>query len=139
MAKTVLKFDEEDYDFVLIGIVTSHRDYRVSRDVNVALGITLERVDDYSIIERKRREELFFPFFKYTNEQQDQFFVLGNKGESGLLLPEQRQMDYFLLVKPGMSTIERSELIRGLKESAQFQAIFPIEVAGLKSKENLLF
>jgi hypothetical protein len=139
MAKLVLKFDEDDFDFVLIGIVTSHRDYRVSRDVNLALEITLERTEDYSIVEKKRGQEIHFPFFKFTNEHEDQYFILGNKVETGLLIPEQKQLDFFLMVKPGQSTIDRAELVRLLKKDNRFQAVFPIEVAGLKSKQNLLF
>lgn len=139
MPKNVLKLDDEDYDFVLIGIVTSHRDYRVTRDVNLALGITLERVDDYLVFEKKRGWEIGFPHFKFVNEQEDQYYILGNKSENGLLIPEQRQMDFFLLVKAGMSDIDRSALVKSLKGVDLFQAVFPIDVAGLRSKENLLF
>ncbi|MFM2136213.1 MAG: hypothetical protein RL021_1613 [Bacteroidota bacterium] len=139
MPKNVLKLDDDDYDFVLIGIVTSHRDYRVTRDVNLALGITLERKEDYLVFEKKRGQEIGFPHFKFVNEQEDQYYILGNKTENGLLIPEQRQMDFFLVVKSGMSDIDRSALVKSLKEIDQFQAVFPIEVAGLRSKENLLF
>lgn len=139
MPKNVLKLDDDDYDFVLIGIVTSHRDYRVTRDVNLALGITLERKEDYLVFEKKRGQEIGFPHFKFVNEQEDQYYILGNKSENGLLIPEQRQMDFFLLVKSGMSDIDRSALVKSLKVIDQFQAVFPIEVTGLRSKENLLF
>lgn len=139
MPRNVLKLDDEDYDFVLVGIVTSHRDYRVTRDVNLALGITLERTDDYLVYEKKRGQEIGFPHFKFVNEQEDQYFILGNKSENGLLIPEQRQMDFFLLVKAGMSEIDRTEIVKSLKEVEHFQAVFPIDVTGLRSKENLLF
>jgi hypothetical protein len=139
MGKTILKIDDEVYDFILIGIVSTFRDFRICRDINTVLEIELERANDYTITDSKRNTEIGFSFFEYLTEQEDQYFVISNKGEEGLLIPERKQLDYFLLIKPGMTPIDTTEIIKKLQSVSGFQGIFPLDVRTLKSKGNLLF
>ncbi|MEY4595518.1 MAG: hypothetical protein RIQ47_1928 [Bacteroidota bacterium] len=139
MGKTILKIDDEVYDFILIGIVSTFRDFRICRDINSALELDLQRANDYTITDAKRNAEIGFSFFEYFTEQEDQYFVITNKGEEGLLIPERKQLDYFLLIKPGMTPIDASDIIKKLQTVSGFQGIFPIDVRTLKSKGNLLF
>lgn len=139
MGKTILKIDDEVYDFILIGIVSTFRDFRICRDINAALELELQRGDDYSILDAKRNSEVAFSFFEYYTEQEDQYFVIANRAEEGLLIPEHKQLDYFLLIKPGMTPIDPTDIIKQLQTIAGFQALFSIDVRTLKSKGNLLF
>jgi hypothetical protein len=139
MAKKVIKFDEEEFNFLLIGMVSSYRDFRVCREVNRSLSIALARGEDYAIIDVKRKEEILFPFFSYQSEAEDQYSIIGNRSERGILIPEQKQIDFFLVVKPGATPIRITELISLLKSSPLLQAVFAIDVNKLKSKQNLLF
>ena len=139
MAKSILKIDDDEYDFILIGISSGFRDFRVCREVNTSLGLDLCRMEDYTVFDRKRDSDLAFPFFEFVNEHEDRFYIIGNKSDGALLIPEQRQLDFFLLVKPGMSPFDRSEIVKTLNKVPQFQGAFPIDVMSLKSKENLLF
>ena len=139
MEKTILKIDDEVYDFILIGIVSTFRDFRICRDINTTLELELQRGSDYTILDGKRDTELAFSFFEYNTEQEDQYFVISNKTEEGLLIPERKQLDYFLLIKPGMTPIDPTEIIKHLQTVAGFQAVFTLDVRTLKSKGNLLF
>lgn len=139
MGKTILKIDDEVYDFILIGIVSTFRDFRICRDINAALELELQRGDDYTILDAKRNSEVAFSFFEYYTEQEDQYFVIANRADDGLLIPEHKQLDYFLLIKPGMTPIDPTDIIKQLQPIAGFQAVFSIDVRTLKSKGNLLF
>ncbi len=139
MAKNVLKYDNELFGFILVGIVSSFRDFQVCREINNFLELSLERCDDYMIQDNKRNAEVGFAFFSYLNEDEDQYFLISNKTEGGLLIPEQKQLDFFLLIKPGKSPIDGNETARSLKAITLLQAVFVLDVNKLKSKENLLF
>lgn len=139
MAKTVIRISDEEFNFLLIGIVSQHRDFRVSREVNRALEISLKRGEDYLLFSQKRNEEVPFSFFEYKSAEEDQYFIISNKCEKGLLIPEQKQMDYFLLIKPGMSEFDATMIVQRLKPVKIFLGLFPMDVLKLKSKENLLF
>ena len=55
MAKTVIKLtNDDDYDFIVIGIVCQHRDYRLCHELNQLLHINLNKKEDYSVFNNKR-------------------------------------------------------------------------------------
>lgn len=140
MKKVVLRIDEdEQYGFVLIGIVCQHRDYRLCREVNLALGISLERDQDFEVFTKKRMDAMTFTRFAFINEEEDEFYLLANKGEGGMLIPEQKQIDYFLLVRPGRNEIDSGDLLPALKKVPMVLGAYALEPKDLKSRENLLF
>jgi hypothetical protein len=74
MKKVVLRIDEnEQYGFVLIGIVCQHRDYRLCREINLALDISLARDNDFEVFTKKRMEAMTFTRFSFINEEEDEY------------------------------------------------------------------
>src|SRR5215218_5661981 len=72
MAKTILKFDpDEEVDFLLIGIVCQHKDYRLCHELNLRLELNLVREKDYEVSIAKRMNPAMFSFFKFENDEQD--------------------------------------------------------------------
>ena len=50
MAKKFIKLtDDAKFDFVLIGIVCNHRDYRLGMAINKKLDINLSKQDEYTV------------------------------------------------------------------------------------------
>ncbi|HPD54949.1 MAG: IPExxxVDY family protein [Bacteroidota bacterium] len=140
MKKVVLRIDEnEQYGFVLIGIVCQHRDYRLCREINLALDISLARDNDFEVFTKKRMEAMTFTRFSFTNEEEDEYYMLANKGDGGMLLPEQKQIDYFLLIRPGRNEIDSGNLLPELKKIPMILGAYAFEPKELKSRENLLF
>ncbi|MBP6335180.1 MAG: IPExxxVDY family protein [Bacteroidia bacterium] len=140
MAKNVLKLNEEDkFDFFLFGISCQHKDYRLCREINLALEVEMTRRDDFDIYNNKRMEEQGFAFFRYDTEDEDQFCLVSNRGPKGLLIPEQKQIDYFLMIKPGRMRIDENEIQNSLKSISIVLAVYMLDVLKLKSKGNLVF
>ena len=141
MPKTVLKFNDDDqFDFILIGIACQHKDYRLCHELNSSFGISLKREEkDYEIFNGKRMENLSFSFYSYSNEDEDCYFLMTNKGKQGLLIPEQKQIDYFLMIRENVKRINQSELINSMKQINIILGIFKMEPKNLKSRENLIF
>jgi hypothetical protein len=139
MAKNVLRLNTDDqYDYLLVGLVCQHRDYRLCRELNILLEIEMTRQDDYMIFSNKRMEDQGFAFFEFISEEEDQYCLLSNKGPRGLLIPEQKQIDYFMIVRPGRMRLDEAELINKLKEIPLVLAVARIDVKKLKSRENLV-
>lgn len=140
MPKTVLKFDnDEQFDFILIGIVCQHKDYRLCHEVNTALEIVLKREEDYTIFNGKRMEQVTFSFYRYHTDEDDQYYLLSNKGKQGLLIPEQNQIDYFFIIRENVKRINQVELTNRLKELNIILGTYKMDPKNLKSRENLLF
>jgi hypothetical protein len=140
MAKTFLKIDgDEQYDFLLIGIVCQHKDYRLCHELNTRLALNLERGTDFEIQNNKRMKSAAFPFFEYMNEDGDIYYVFANKGKDDWLIPEQRSIDYFLMIKENFKRINEQELANEIKEIPIVLGVYPMEIRKLKSKDNLVF
>ncbi|HNP97585.1 MAG TPA: IPExxxVDY family protein [Bacteroidia bacterium] len=140
MAKTVLKLNEEDqFDFLLFGIICQQKDYRLCREINLKLDLQLKREEDYKVFNGKRMEDQEFSFFRYINPEEDEYYLVSNRSVKGLLIPEQKQMDYFIIVRNGMSRIEDQTILSAIKQIRIVLGIYKLDAKNLKSKENLVF
>jgi hypothetical protein len=140
MGKTILKFDSDDqFDFILVGIACQHRDYRLCHELNTHLKIELARENDYEIFNGKRMEKMSFSFYHYKSGEDDHYYLLSNKSRQGLLIPEQKLIDFFLVIRENVKRIAEPELISRLKEVNVALGVFKIDTKNLKSRDNLLF
>lgn len=140
MSKIVLKFEDDDqFDFILIGIACQHKDYRLCHELNNALSIALARGNDYEIFNGKRMEKVSFSFYRFENNEEDQYFLFSNKGKQGLLIPEQKQIDFFLMIRENVKRIAETEIINRVKDVKVVLGVFKIDTKNLKSRENLVF
>ena len=139
MTKTILKFDtEEEFDFLLIGIVCQHKDYRLCHELNQKLELKLIREKDYEVSISRRMNPAMFSFFKYENSEQDLFYVFENKGKHAILIPEQKQIDYFLMVKECFKRQNISELLSAVKQIPVVLGAYAIDARTLKSRDYFL-
>lgn len=139
MAKTVLKFDtDEEFEFLLVGIVCQHKDYRICHELNQKLEINLAREKDYEVNIAKRMNPALFSFFKFENDEQDLFYVFENKGKHSILIPEQNQIDYFLMIKECFQRQNITELVNAIKQIPIVLGAYPIDPRTLKSREYFL-
>ncbi len=139
MAKHKL-FLEEEYNFDLIGICCSHSDYRLCWAMNSALEINLSKSEDY-YLKNKKDGEYYFSFYEYTDEETLQsYYLLKNLSFDNYkrLIPEQDQIDYFLIIKDSYDLILNDFLTR-LKKIDCILTAFKFDPEQLKSKANLLF
>ena len=139
MAKHKL-FLEEEYNFDLIGICCSHSDYRLCWAMNSALEINLSKSEDY-YLKNKKDGEYYFSFYEYTDEETLQsYYLLKNLSFDNYkrLIPEQDQIDYFLIIKDNYDLILNDFLTR-LKKIDCILTAFKFDPEQLKSKANLLF
>jgi len=131
---------EYDYDFVLIGICSHEKDYRICWALNNKLGFDLKKTEELEIKEKKLAEPSLFSMYAYENaEQYTAYYVIANRSQNGLLVPEQKQVDYFLVVKGTMTDEQVDELVKQLRETSLVLTAYEIDPNQLKSKQNLLF
>ncbi len=128
-----------DYDFVLIGISSHEKDYRICWALNNQLGLNLVKTDALEIKDKKQDDPSFFSLFSF--ELPDEFmdyFIIANRSEKGLLIPEQKQVDYFFIIRGEIENDKVMDMIRRIKESSLVQTAFRVDVNALKSKQNLI-
>jgi hypothetical protein len=130
---------EYDYDFVLIGISSHEKDYRICWALNNKLELSLVKAEPLEIKDKKQDEHSHFSLFSFDRPDEFmEYFVIANRSEQGLLIPEQKQMDYFFVIRGEIEDDEVMEMIKKIKEINFVQTAFRIDAKSLKSKQNLI-
>ena len=139
MKKHLLEI-EYDFDFVLIGISSHEKDYRICWALNNKLGLELIKTDPLEIKDKKQEDPSVFSLF--VCDRPDEFMeylIIANRSEKGLLIPEQKQMDYFFVIKGEIEDEKIEEMISKIKEINFVLTTVRIDPSVLKSKQNLIF
>jgi hypothetical protein len=134
-----LKF-EIDFDFILIALTTSLKDYRICYLINKSLNFNFVRQEDLKLDIGPGGSEVLFSIFHYSWETTETDFIfIGNKGSDGYLVPEMREADYFILIKNYIDENDLESIISALNKIPEVVAAVKIEPKKIKSRENLLF
>ncbi len=136
MVKFTLEL-EEDYDFLLIGVFSHVKDYRLSWYLNQKLGIDLQKFENLILNLKGGSQEHSFHKF-YDEENLKEYYLLANRSEDGWLIPEEK-CDYMLMLKGHFSEDDFQSIKQSIHELKPVLATSQIVVEDLKSKENLLF
>ena len=139
MNKFRLEF-EYDYDFVLIGLSSHEKDYRVCWGVNNSLELDLARGEDLVIQGKKPADVSAFSLYTQELKGNDvEYFLVSNRGATGLLIPEQKQADYFFIARGPFDDDDQEKMINGLRKINFVLTAYRINPRDLKSKQNLAF
>jgi len=152
-----------ELDFVLIGISSTLRDYRLCHFLHKHVGLAFVRgkedyVDhkgyakekdkdemDYHIIyERSKQKELVkhhFTIYRYCDRNFEfEFYIINNRSLEGTwLVPELPNFDYFLIVKHYIDEDDLHALVNDIKSINDVMLAKKLTPSALKSKENLIF
>ncbi len=134
MAKTKLKI-EYDYDFCLIGIVSSEKDFRFCWMLNNQLGQKFAKTEDHESAAGNHS------LYSYNDENtMQEYYLIVNKADSGkLLLEEHQHTDYFIIIKGEITDEEKKYFAEQIKKLNSVSASYLIDAESLKSKHNLIF
>lgn len=131
---------EFDFGFELLCLISPLRDYRLCHQINRQLNLDFVRRNDLEIINEKKRSQAQFPFFTYEDEINFlQYFFIGNKCAGFHLIPELKEVDYFLMMRGDAAGMVKADTMRCLKELSFILTLFEADPKTLKSKNNLIF
>ncbi|WP_431199544.1 IPExxxVDY family protein [Mucilaginibacter sp. P25] len=127
MNRKFLKF-EIDFDFVLIAVTSSLKDYRVCFLINKYLNFNFVKTDDLEVDIYPGSEPVLFSLYRYSWETTEtDFFFIGNKGSDGYLVPEIKSADYFLMIRNYIDDNELDTIISSLNKIPEIVAAVKID------------
>jgi hypothetical protein len=136
MSTTKLEFDY-DYDFFLIGIFCHYKDYRLAWSINEHTDIEFVRHEDY-VLEIKDVEQRFSMFGHYVDSQDLYYYLINNRSENGFLIPEKKDVDFFMMVDGLIERSRKDGLIGEIRALPEVLSATEIVPAQLNSKQNLI-
>ncbi|WP_375416420.1 IPExxxVDY family protein [uncultured Hymenobacter sp.] len=132
-----------DCDFDLFGLVSSSRDYTLAWTLNRTLRLRLIRQPDL-VVDLLSQGRLLFSHYLHVTETLT-FRLLRNRSltssalKKPFLAPDYKQYDYLLHITNGQGSLAADELLPTLAVLPAVQYAGPVEVEGLKYKENFQF
>lgn len=137
--KKLILTDAFEVDFTLLGLICQHKDYRLCYSINDKLGVDLQKQDDLELFINKPAERAAFSLYESPMDDERLLQVAQNKNPRGYLLPEQPQLDFLLILRGSYRQDEVMSIKTKLKESPLILGVYDINVAKMKSKNNLMF
>ena len=135
--KKIHKFKESTPEFFLIlGLVSSANDYKLSWLINEKIKISLKQKKDYSLQTKKILKEFIYYSFE---DDKDLIKLIANKCNKGVLINEFKNIDYFIKIS-GDNIMEKTKFIYSeLKNNNNINGIFEIDLAKIKKSTKKIF
>ncbi len=161
MAKHILNTTEDDFDFVLTGIICSENQYYLAGKISDVLGINLF-LSDYIPFNLKNGNLFKFSLYRFVDEElnleyffipnnsnfeelnlnvasQDDLFAGQEVEESVKLIKELPKTNYFLILKGENLHAFQYKILDRLKTIPEIIQLQDLEPNDLVSKRNLIF
>ena len=122
---------EED---ILIGIVSSDPDYKLSLSINKKFRISLKNITPLKIHDDIRPELSFSRFSDSTRSPELIFNLYSNRSDKIYLLKKLKNVDYILQVQDYENEYDINRLFSGLREIESVNAVFYIDKKIIKEK-----
>lgn len=138
MKRKVTRLDVPvEFDFELLAILTGLKDYRLCYEINKKLNLKFTRQKDAELKDALNNRSEFAHFRCFNEITREEIILIYNKGSNGILIPEMKNIDYFMLIKnhpPG----EVDGIMKSMNEMENISGVYKLNPAELKSAENFL-
>jgi len=138
VSKKVIKLDVPvEFDFVLLAVISSLKDYRLCFELNKKMKLKFIRQSDLELKDA-RHNRCEYTFFRCRNSKtHEEIILILNKGSNGVLIPEMKNVDYFMLIKnQPFDAIEK--IVKAMNEIDNIGGVYELDPSELKSAENFL-
>lgn len=96
----------------------------------------MERMDDLELKMEKKGSASLFSMFSCSNDDEEHFFVISNKGTNGFFIPEMKQTDYFLMIRNASRYTTANALLPKIREVKLVSSCVELQPDQIKSAEN---
>ena len=123
-----------DNEFIMIGLVSTEPDYKLSLNINKKINISLRNSTPVKVSYDDENELFFSRFSDQSRNPEVVFSLYSNRSSSYFLLKKLRNVDYIFLIHNPEKSVEPEELIVKLKEIETINAVFHIDLNIFKDK-----
>jgi hypothetical protein len=129
---TKLKLNiEQSNDFILLGLVCSEPDYKLSQSLNKKFGISLRNIPPLKLADQ---ELTFSRFSNSQNPDNIVFNLIANRSGISYLLAKLKNIDYLLQISDPEGEADPNVITASLREVITITAVFNIDLNTVKDK-----
>ena len=125
---------EQNNDYILLGIVSSEPDYKLSLSLNKKFRISLKNILPLKL-PGDNKSELSFSRFSNNEDSSDlKFNLISNRSGKNFLLNKLKNIDYLLQIQTSENDVNFNFINLNLREIDTITAIFNIDINTIKDK-----
>ena len=94
----------------------------------------MKKKEDHSI-----KEELWFPRYIYVCDDKIEYSLLANRSKNGYLIPSQKSVNFFLLIKNDYWQQEKIEFMNKLRDTKGVLLVFELDTNLIKHIDRVIF
>jgi hypothetical protein len=137
ITRVQLKMNKTD-ELIILGLVSSEPDYKLSLALNKEFGISLRNSSPVRIIDNAESELTFSRFSNTSSSSGKIYTLVSNRSGTQFLLKKLKNVDYILLVHDPENENNIELLSTSLREIESISGVFNIDLHTFKDK-NLLY
>ena len=124
----------EEFDFAVLAINSHIKAYKLCWNINSSMQLNFEKKKDHNI-----KSDLWFSRYAYISDDGVEYDLLTNRSKKGYLVPNQKSINYFLVVKNDYWDQEKTGFMNKLRNIPDVLLAFEIEIANLKNIDRFIF
>ena len=124
----------EEIDFTVLAINSHTKAYKLCWNINKSLQLNFEKKKDHNI-----KEELWFARYTSVCDDDVEYTLLANHSKNGHLIPSEKRVNFFLLIKNDYWQQEKTEFISKLREIEDILLVFEADTSAIKQIDRFFF
>lgn len=123
----------EELDFAVLAINSHIKAYKLCWNINKSLQLNFEKKKDHAI-----KEELWFARYTYVCDDYVKYTLLANRSKNGYLIPSQKSVNFFLLIKNDYWQQEKKEFLSKLRDIKEVLLVFELDTNLIKQIDRFI-
>ena len=124
----------EELDFAVLAINSHIKAYKLCWNINKSLQLNFEKEKDHTT-----KEELWFARYTYVCDDDIEYTLLANCSKKWYLIPDQKSVNFFLLIKNEYWQQEKIEFINKLRDVKDILLVFELDTNLIKHIDRFIF
>ena len=124
----------EEFDFAVLAINSHIKAYKLCWNINNSLQLNFEKKNDHNI-----QQGLFFPRYTFISDEGIEYDLLANRSKKGYLIPNQKSINFFLVVKSDYWLQDKIRFMNELRSTPDVLLAFELDLTNLKHIDRFIF
>jgi hypothetical protein len=133
VTRVKLNIDQKN-DYILLGLVSSEPDYKLSLSLNKKFRISLKNISPLRVTGDNESELTFSRFSNNDNLTDLVFSLVSNRSGKNFLLNKLKNIDYLFQIQNSNNEVNLKNIASNLREIDTVTAVFNIDINTIKDK-----
>ena len=124
----------EEFNFAVLAINSHIKAYKLCWNINSSMQLNFEKKNDHNI-----KKDLWFSRYASISDDGIEYNLLANRSKKGYLAPNQKNINYFLVVKNDYWQQDKAVFMSKLRNISDVLLVFELDTENLKYIDRFIF